>query len=131
MDSKYTSALHVMQLACLARYADVKKFSIEKFLQPLLEDLAFLEKTGVFVEALGNTIEGSVTALLADNLAAQGIGGFVESFGPNVMHPYRFCTATSCDIQSNSKHAFEFVRRSADDHNLHVAELHEKGLQSV
>lgn len=100
-------------------------------LRKLLEDLAFLEKTGVFVEALGNTIKGSVTAVVADNLAAHGIGGFVESFGPNVLCACRFCTASADGIQNDILHAFECVRRSANDHDQHVVQLHEKGLQSV
>jgi hypothetical protein len=131
MDRKYSSTLHVMQLACLARHTDVKHFGIEKYLRPLLVDLAFLESTGVYIEALGETIKGSVSALVADNLSAHGIGGFMESFGPNVLHPCRFCTASADEIQNDTLNAFEFKRRSVTEHNLCVKQLREKNLPSI
>lgn len=87
LEQKYSSVLHVTQLACMARHIDVKEFGLEKYLHPLLGDLSFLETSGVYIEALGDSVRGSVTAVIADNLSAHSLGGFNESFGPHVAYP--------------------------------------------
>jgi len=125
LESKYRSASHIVQLACMGRYKDVKQFGYDKYLYPLLRDLSFLETTGVYIEALGDSIRGSVTAVVADNLAAHAIGGFLESFGPNVKYPCRFCTASSDDIQNINASVSDFARRCPLEHNLHVKTLNE------
>jgi len=125
LESKYRSASHIVQLACMGRYNDVKQFGYDRYLYPLLRDLSFLETAGVYIEALGDSIKGSVTAVVADNLAAHALGGFLESFGPNVKYPCRFCTASSDDIQNVETSLSEFTRRTPLEHNLHVKTLTE------
>ena len=130
IESKHRSAVHTLQLATLARYDDVRSFGFRKYLHPLLNDLAFLEKEGVYVESLGCSIKGTVSCIVADNLGAHSVGGFVESFGPNVAHPCRFCTASSEDIQNIELTAADFRRRCREDHNLHVKEASENNAVS-
>lgn len=84
--------------------------------------LHFLEKEGVYIESLGTSIKGTISCIVADNLGAHSVGGFVESFGPNVAHPCRFCTASSEDLQNIELTVADFHRRCRQDHDLHVKE---------
>ena len=122
IQSQHRSTVHTLQLVLLAKYNDVRAFGLRKYLHPVLTDLAFLEKEGVYVESLGTSIKGSVSCIVADNLSAHSIGGFVESFSPNVAHPCRFCTATSQDIQNVELDITDLTRRCRQDHDLHVKE---------
>lgn len=47
-------------------------------LEPLLKDLASLEKEGLYIPFLGRPVKGTVCSVVADNLGAHSIGGFVE-----------------------------------------------------
>lgn len=44
-------------------------------------------------------MRGTIAIISADNLAALSLGGFNESFGPNVWRICRFCMTTSKDVQ--------------------------------
>lgn len=69
-----------------------------KVLEPLIQDLTILEKHGVFVSQLGKFVKGSVQCVIADNLSAHGIGGFVESFAGGYI--CRFCTGDKSEFQN-------------------------------
>ena len=75
---KYRSALHAIQLAILVKVTDLRKYGYAAVLAPLLRDLHTLEKDGVFIERVGQNVRGTVFCVSADNLAAHGLGGFVE-----------------------------------------------------
>ena len=130
IESRHRSAVHTLQLATLARYDDVRTFGLRKYLHPFLTDLAFLETEGVYVESLGTSIKGTVSCIVADNLSAHSVGGFVESFGPNVAHPCRFCTASSDAMQNTELTVADFPRRCRQEHNLHVKEATENATVS-
>lgn len=49
-------------------------------LEPLLQDLQVLEQHGVFISQLGQLVKGTVQCVIADNLGAHSVGGFLESF---------------------------------------------------
>ena len=74
------SSLSSIHLAALINTNDVKVYGYEKVLEPLLRDLITLEQQGVFVEKLGKHLKGTVQCVVADNLGAHGIAGFVEFF---------------------------------------------------
>jgi len=131
IDSQHRSAVHILNLATLARHDDVRFFGFNKYLHPLLADLSFLESNGIYVEALGATIKGTVSCIVSDNLSAHAVGGFTESFGPNVAYPCRFCTASCADIQSVQLIATDFRRRTRCEHDSHVAEVVSSSLSSV
>jgi hypothetical protein len=52
----------------------------------LLDDLKILENEGINVVYKARTInlKGTISYIAQDNLASNGIGGFIESFGSNV-----------------------------------------------
>lgn len=74
------SALSSIYLAVLCKSEDLGKFGYDKVLDPLLKDLVILEQRGVFITQLKECIKGTVNSVIADNLGARGLAGFVESF---------------------------------------------------
>ena len=75
-----SSALSSIYLAVLCKSDDAKSFGYLKVLEPLLQDFSILEQHGVFVSQLGQFLKGNAQCIIADNLAAHGLGGFVEFF---------------------------------------------------
>ena len=49
-------------------------------LELLLMDLRTLERDGLFVPGLGKVLKGTVACVVADNLGAHSVAGFVEAF---------------------------------------------------
>lgn len=87
-------------LAILCKSVDVKIYGYDKVLEPLLQDLKNLEDHGVYITLLGKSLRGTVQSVVADNLWAHSIPGFIQSFSGDFF--CRFCTAKSCDIRSGS-----------------------------
>lgn len=67
-------------------------------LKPLVNDLITLEQKVLFIAKLGKTVKGFVQCVVADNLGAHSIAGFVENFSGQYI--CRFCTAENVAIQS-------------------------------
>lgn len=80
-----------------------------------MNDLNILEKDGVYIETLGNCLKGTVYAVVADNLAAHGLGGFNESFRSTYF--CRFCLATQTDIQTSDAFTGHFEMRTKEMHD--------------
>lgn len=80
LPSKYRSALHVIQLAVLCKVPDLQRCGYDRVLGPLLRDICTLERDGVFIESLGQSVKSTVLCVVSDNLAAHGLAGFLESF---------------------------------------------------
>lgn len=74
------STLSSVYLALLCKSTDVKLFGYEHILEPLLQDLIILEQNGVFISGLGEFVKGTIQSVIADNLGAHGIAGYIESF---------------------------------------------------
>lgn len=120
------SSLSSIYLVLLCKSDDVKTFGYQKIFQPLLHDLVTLEQQGVFIDHLGTFIKGTVQCVVADNLGAHGLAGFVESFSGDYF--CRFCTATRSEIQSKEVKNGEFALRTEELHHAHVASAREKGV---
>lgn len=78
-----------------------------------------------FIPQLWSFIKGTVQSVVADNLGAHGLAGFVESFSGKYF--CRFCTAQHCDIQGKEVKSGVFERRTKEVHQLHVKTAQEKG----
>lgn len=126
MSPKYRSALHNIQLAMLAKVTDLKRHGYAAVLAPLLRDVHILEQDGVFIERLGRNVKGTIFCVSADNLAAHGLGGFVESFKAGYV--CRFCLATR--EQFPATEARQFSQRTKDSHDLHVQNIQENDTSS-
>lgn len=74
----------------------MKTYGYDKILEPLLQDLSTLESQGIFIAQHGSFIKGTVQTVIADNLGAHDIAGFVESFSGGYV--CRFCTAKKSEI---------------------------------
>jgi hypothetical protein len=113
---KFRSSLNNCFLLSLFNAGDVKTYGYAPFLQPLVDDIKFLEQEGLSITT--NDFEGTVYAGIAqvtgDNLGMNGILGFVESFVSN--HYCRHCnmhrnemqgSSTACQEQLRSVHEYE------------------------
>lgn len=112
------SALSSIYLALLCKSVYVKEFGFSKIFEPLLNDLVILEQQGLFIPQLGAIVKGTVQCVIADNLGAHGLAGFVESFSGKYF--CRFCTAQLSDIQSQEVKSGAFQLRSKENHELHI-----------
>ena len=115
---KYRSAMHTIQLAMLAKVTDLKKYGYAAVLAPLVRDIHTLEQDGVFIESVGQNVKGTIFCVSADNLAAHGLGGFLESIRAGYV--CRFCMATSEQFQTTEVKKEEFVQRTKASHDIHV-----------
>ena len=120
LPSQYRAQLSAIRMAILARSADVKYFGLARMMEPLLRDLALLEKKGVYLESLGIHLRGTVAYVSADNLGAHAIGQFSESFSPNVSRICRFCMVTSADIQDIGKTEFDLRTEQMHSHHINM-----------
>jgi hypothetical protein len=81
-DQSFKSVDYFTQLAIICEAKYIKKYGFNKVLKPLIEDLKLLETSGIEIEVGGQKtiVKGTISYLSSDNLAANSIGGFVESF---------------------------------------------------
>lgn len=103
-------------------------------LEPLLKDLKSFEDDGIFVPSLGKVVKGTVLAVVADNLGARSIGGFVESFSASFF--CRICIGERSQIQEHEVGEGLFPLRTKSNHAMHVkaalsdlAEAHHCGVK--
>lgn len=111
------------KLALLCNTSTVKKCGYAKVLQPLIYDLKSLEQNGVYLEQLGESVKGTVLYVVADNLGAHSLAGFLESFTTDKF--CRFCSASSIDIQHQEVCSGYFKLRDKDSHDKQVQEVRE------
>lgn len=114
----YHSNLSSIYLAVLCKSDDVKTYGYGKVLEPLLQDLQVLEQHGVFISQLGQLVKGTVQCVIADNLGAHSIGGFLESFSGGSI--CRFCTGQKSEFQTKDVGSGVFQLRTRDIHDAHV-----------
>ena len=60
----------------------MKIYSYDKIYEKLIQDISLLETVGFDIEYKGVTVnlKGTISIFVADNLASNALGGFVESF---------------------------------------------------
>ncbi|KAK0133602.1 hypothetical protein N1851_030882 [Merluccius polli] len=116
---KLCLTLYIDDLNCVIPWRDdVKAYGYGKILEPLLHDLVTLEEHGVFIPKLGTFVKGTVHSVIADNLGAHGLAGFIESFSGQYI--CRFCTAQKVKIQSKDVHSGAFSLRTKEIHDAHL-----------
>lgn len=119
-----SSALSSIYLALLCKSVHVKEFGYAKIFEPLLHELVILEQQGLFIPQLGKVVKGTVQCVIADNLGAHGLAGFVESFSGKYF--CRFCTAQLGDIKKQEVKSGAFQLRSKESHQLHIRTAQEE-----
>ena len=113
------SKLYTIQLACLIPSSHIKKYGFTNILSKLVDDIKYLETVGLEVSTYIGKIKvfGTVSALVADNLAAHDIAGFTTSFSG--LRRCRFCNANTNNIQ-NTFCESSFELRTENAHNEQV-----------
>ena len=116
------SKLHNIQLVSLFPSSHIKKHGFDIILRKLVEDLKILETNGVNVELNGQHVIffGTITALVADNLASHEIGGYITSFSG--FRRCRFCNGTSDSIQLYFNES-KFQLRTPDSYDSQVIQV--------
>lgn len=97
---------------------DVNKYCDEAVLQPLLRDIVQFEEEGLFIPVFGKKIRGTVVSVIADNLGAHSICGFLESFSGS--HVCRFCLGRLDVFQEKEVRTGSFQARTKQEHSLHL-----------
>ena len=97
---------------------------VGKVLQKFLEDVRDLETVGVYVDALGAHLQGSISFVAADNLAAHMLFGMAQSFGPNVVRFCRYCVSTNSKALKEKRHDFsEWENRTPVNYAYHLQQI--------
>lgn len=104
---------------------DVNTYGYDKIFEPLIQDLKTLEELGVYVPLLGESLQGTVFSVVADNLGAHSVAGFLQSF--LVEYYCRFCAGRSSEIQLHSVASGVFSRRTKELHQTHVRQVKDTG----
>ncbi|XP_042084783.1 uncharacterized protein LOC102293912 isoform X2 [Haplochromis burtoni] len=117
------SSLTSIFLAILCKADDVKRFGYSTVLEPLLKDLVSLEEEGLYVPALGRKVKGTVFSIVADNLGAHSVGGFVENFCSSYF--CRFCLAEQSEFQVSEVRTGAFQPRITEQHEMHIQNVQE------
>ncbi|XP_071138269.1 uncharacterized protein [Mytilus edulis] len=119
---KYRSQLYTIQLVALCMSSLLKTHGFKEVLQPLIYDLKLLETEGITITKSDgdHKFYGSLSVVLADNLGAHGIGGFLESF--SCLRNCRFCFVTRDNMQT---------QLNCDDFNLRTEEMHSAQLKNL
>lgn len=112
------SSLSAINLAVLIKRSDVKCFGYDKVLEPLIDDLATLERHGLFIEKLGKTVKVTVQCIVTDNLGAHSIAGFVEKFSGKYV--CRFCMAEKEEYQTQEVVSETFCLRTEEIYSAHL-----------
>lgn len=89
----FRSKVDPMQLVLLCKQTDFEYFGHEKVFRPLVRDLKKLEN-GIEGQEF---LQGSIFAILGDNLGSHCIGGFMENFSSSHYH-CRYCCVHKNDM---------------------------------
>ena len=107
------SSLSSIYLALLCRSEDVRKYGYDRVLDPLLRDLVILENQGIFIAQLGDFVKGTIQCVIADNLGAHGVAGFIESFAGEYMC-FHFWLESWSHQMSHHGRSFWTLKRSSN-----------------
>ncbi len=74
-----SSTLSSIYLAVLCKTEHVKSYGHSTILEPLLQELVTLESHGIYIPEIGRFVKGTVQSVIADNLGAHSLAGFIKS----------------------------------------------------
>lgn len=117
---RLNATLPNIHLLSLFHSLDLAKYGFELILQPFMSELAELESEhGMDIGLADGTVvqkRGTLIQVPADNLGANTLGGFVESFSAN--YPCRTCVTSKNDMQTR------FVDEQCEKRNVTNYEMH-------
>ena len=111
---KLRSRLKDIKLAILCRSKHITTYGYNQIISPFMNGIKVLENGGLSFNNHGNEIKllGTISMIVADNLASHALGGFNQSFSPNVIKVCRYCNALQSDICVHF-HDTHFEQRTA------------------
>ena len=121
MHPKYRSSFRAMNLVIVATSPVIKKHGLNEILQPFLKDLNHLSTAGMKIMFQGHEeiFKGALLTFLADNLAANELGGFKLSFSFSFRY-CRFCLMPK-DALTSSFDSDDFTARDTETHESQCA----------
>ncbi len=113
---KLRSKLYSIQLAMLCPTEILKEVGMSAVVAPLIADLKILERDGINIDKDGtvHNFKGSLSMVVAVNLAAHCIGGYQESF--NTRRLCRFCSVKKETLKSHFRDT-TLQERTEDSYN--------------
>ena len=129
LDVKYRSNYQSIYLLSMFYHDLVDIYDYNTLFRPVVEELKKLEE-GVLMNICGNQelVRGTLTAIIADNLAAHQVGGFNVAFSKG-FRMCRTCLGTDEEIQ-NLFSDCNFIHRIREDHEKYCDALRVEGLNS-
>ncbi|CAI5662779.1 unnamed protein product [Oreochromis niloticus] len=119
---KLNSALMNIHLVALFHAEDVKKYGFDPILQPLIDDIKFLESHGIDLPFSSEKVHGTICQITGDNLGMHSILGFVESFSGRYF--CRLCLIAKQDAQSvYTEDDPKIILRGKELFEMHCSEL--------
>ena len=113
---KFRSQLKLINLSIVTTVPVIEKYGLDCILKPFIADLNTLATTGMSIYVHGSLrqFKGALLAFLADNLAANDLGGFKKSFSFS-FRCCRTCLVTQ-DTLTSSFTSSGFELRTEDKH---------------
>ena len=121
--AKYRSRLNDINLLLSSPSALVQKYGYKEILLPVLDDILTLETTGIEIKLGGqeHTFLGTISMVVADNLAAHAQGGFYCNFS-TVARFCRFCNCTRDQLHGNVEFS-NFIERTQVGYNNNITDI--------
>ena len=125
---KKRSMLNSIYLLLMFPSTFIEQYGYETLLDPMIRDLLKLESDGIIVKVGGNDMQifGTVSMLVADNLAQHSLGGYLESFS-QMQRLCRYCMCTRDNIR-NHLNDDNTIKRTVSMHEEHLACIEENPL---
>jgi hypothetical protein len=106
----------MMHLLAIFYDHQLERYGYNVLLRPIVEDFKKLEAgVNMCINGKNEIIRGTLTAIVADNLACHSVAGLKAAFGHKVFRKCRFFLATEDQIQSLYSY-IHFIRRTQSDH---------------
>jgi hypothetical protein len=124
----FRSSFKSINLLSIFYFEQVTQFDYNILLKPIITDLKLLEQGVDFlIEGRTEKIFGTLTAVIADNLASHQVGGFKCGFSSGYRR-CRTCMSLDKDIQTKFSDC-EHVMRTKEDHARQCASMTVKELK--
>ena len=129
---QYRSGQKDIHLAIMCSSKLISKYGYQEILRPLLDDLRKLETEGIYIK-FDNFVHqsyGTLTMVVADNLATHVLGGFFCNFS-TMQRFCRFCNCSQENLKANLP-CSSFSLRTSEGYDNNVLNINaDKTLSSV
>ena len=131
LPAKHRSRLKSIHLLMLSPASMISKYGYKEILQPLIDDLKKLETEGIIInfQGIDYKFKGTISMIVADNLAAHALGGFFCNFS-TVDKYCRFCTYSKKGTPVDAK-TRDLVLRTRQGYINNVSSIEQEILLSL